>query len=144
MEKEKKTISVHIEVKLDQGLLSRGSNRSEVLNRDLGRLYDIYRYELSAMEFSPGEARLLAETLKYWHPDAGMARHLWNVVDDAIRLDRVDEKYGTDGQALVKKLRGLSISQALAITDAIERYWQAVARGRQPALEDYLPVKPAE
>ena len=38
--------------------------------------------------------------------------------------DRLAEKWGVDGPALVEKLRGLNEMQALAIIDAAERFWQ--------------------
>ncbi len=55
----------------------------------------------------------------------------------------VDEKWEVDGKALVEKLRGLSDTQALALIDAAERFWNERGDGQETettAIKKYFYV----
>ncbi|MDI6872116.1 MAG: hypothetical protein QME79_12385 [Bacillota bacterium] len=137
-----RTTSIWLRADIEEALAARGGSRSEVVSRDLMRLYDLYRHELAEVNLTASEAGLIVDVLNgTLITDAGQARLLWAEVEDGIKLDHLDEKWHVDGPALVEKLRGLRLSQALAIVDAAERFWAAVAAGKEPKVEDYLPVR---
>ncbi len=137
-----KNTSIYLHPDAQDAVETRGGSRSEVINRDLLRLYDLYRYELAELTFSEGEAGLIVDVLNgTLTAHASQAAMLWAEVADGIRLDHLDEKWQVDGEQLVATLKALRLAQCLAIVDAAERYWAAVGAGRKPAVEDYLPVR---
>lgn len=98
-------------------------SRSDVVSRDLDRLYSLYRRAIGSLDLTIQEASLILDVLTGSIYDVATAPMLWAAVDDRIRLDRLDEKWGIDGTALVEKLKSLNDVQALAIIDAGERFW---------------------
>ncbi|MCB0132562.1 MAG: hypothetical protein KDD78_16990, partial [Caldilineaceae bacterium] len=44
-------------------------------------------------------------------------------IEDAIRYEKLGDKWGVDGPALVEKLAGLTYIQKLALVDAINVWW---------------------
>lgn len=60
-----------------------------------------------------GEGRILTQ------PGQAIALN----VSDSIRLDRLDEKWGVDGKALVSKIAELDLPAQYALVDLIERFW---------------------
>ena len=106
---------------------SPSTSRSQVINRDLDRLYALYKRTLPEIQLSVPEAMLIVDALNGTvFYDAGSATLLWASVEDSIRLDGLADKWGVDGKALVEKLRGLTPAQSLAVIDAAERFWTAV------------------
>lgn len=104
----------------------RGSrDRSATIARDLARLYDLYKLALREVPLTVGEACLICDVLNGTMMDASSSTMLWAEVEDGIRLDRLDEKWGVDGDALVAKLKGLDRLTCLALVDAAERFWVA-------------------
>lgn len=118
------TISFYIRDPLINELRTRGENRSAVINRDLDRLYTLYKRALREVPLTVAEAWLIVDTLNGTIMDANSARMLWASVEDAVKLDGLDKKWDVDGQALIEKLRKLNDIQALALVDAAERFWQ--------------------
>jgi hypothetical protein len=98
--------------------------RSTVINRDLDRLYALYRRALAQVRLTTKETMLIADALNGILMDVTSVPLLWAQVQDAIALEHLDEKWQVDGQALVDKLRGLNEIQALAVVDAAERFWR--------------------
>lgn len=138
----RRTLDVHVTVTPDlaREIDSRGP-RSEVIRRDLERLYRLYRYAVREVTLTPEEACLIADALNGTLMDADSASTLWAEVDDAIRMDGLDAKWGVDGQALVKKLRGLDRTACLAIADAVERFWRECPQeDPRQAIRRFLPV----
>jgi hypothetical protein len=123
--KEPKTASIWLRPELEKELISRGSNRSQIIRRDLERLYTLYRLALREMKLTLPECWFIADMLNGSLMDAYTAGLLWAEAEDAIALDGLDKKWQVDGKALVKKLKALSHVQALALVDAAERFWQA-------------------
>lgn len=124
-------------------LAARGDNRSQVINRDLTRLYTLYRRALAEVPLSVEEACLLVDALNGALLDATTARLLWAEIEDACRLDHLDQKWQVDGQALVQKLKNLTDIQALALIDAAERFWNAPDVGQRnvrEAVKDYFNI----
>jgi hypothetical protein len=105
-------------------LVARSSSeqsRHATAQRDLDRYYTLLARSLPT--FTEAEASLLMDALNGTIAMPQTAHLLWAEIDDAIRLDRLDEKWGVDGQALHERLRALTPFQAMAILDAKERYW---------------------
>ena len=123
--KEPKTASIWLRPELEKELISRGSNRSQIIHRDLERLYTLYRLALREMKLTLPEAWFIVDMLNGTIMDANTAGLLWASAEDACALDGLDKKWQVDGKAFVEKLKALSPVQALALADAAERFWQA-------------------
>lgn len=95
-----------------------------IARRDLGRYYALLARELAAVQLTEAEASLLCDAGNGTLFEPSSIPLLWAEVDDAIRGDGLDRKWGVDGPALVAKLRALTPGQHYAVVDAIERFWQ--------------------
>ncbi len=121
----KQVVSFRVPQELEKEIIARG-NPSEVIRRDLERLYTLYRRALRRINLTPEEMKLIADSLNGLNGtimDASTAPMLWAQVEDAIKLDRLDQKWGVNGRELVEKLRELTDIEALAVVDAAERFW---------------------
>jgi hypothetical protein len=79
-----------------------------------------------ATHLTEAEARLICDALgDELIDDPVTARMLWAEVEDAVRFDRLDRKWGVNGPVLVARLRMLSGDEALAVCRAVERYRRA-------------------
>lgn len=101
----------------------RGDNRSGIINRDLERLYTMYRRAIREVPLALAEAQLIIDALNGSIFDAQSAPMLWANIEDACKLDGIDDKWGVDGPALVEKLHGLSAFHCMALIDGSERFW---------------------
>lgn len=101
-----------------------GVSSGSVASRDLGRYYALLDRALRQVVLSEGEASLLCDAMNGVLHTEKDAHLFWAGIDDAIRLDRLDAKWGVDGAALVDKLRDLGPCAAQAIVDAVERFWR--------------------
>ncbi|MDK2883320.1 MAG: hypothetical protein PWP58_1656 [Bacillota bacterium] len=115
-------ISVTLTPEVLTELHARGP-RSTVINRDLDRLYTLYRRALAQVGLTTREALLIADALNGILMDVTTVPLFWAQIQDAIAVEHLDKKWQVDGQALVEKLRGLNEIQALAVIDAAERFW---------------------
>lgn len=116
-------------------------NRSFVVNQQLKRYFDLLdqcRRDLRAL-LNDAECGLLLDVCNgVMFADPVSIRHLWGEVADAIKLDRVDQKWAVDGAALVEKLKGLSMGHLLAIVDSTELWWSRVSAGENPQPSELL------
>lgn len=105
-------------------LLQRGEDASTVSLRDLKRYYALLNYHLLELTFTANEASLVCEALKDYRfeDDSEQARTIWKRVDAAIQRDHLDQKWSVNS-TFIPKLRALSHLQAIALVDAVERYW---------------------
>ncbi|MEW5952606.1 MAG: hypothetical protein AB1815_02450 [Bacillota bacterium] len=126
----KKTISMYIHPSTEEEISRRGDNRSHVINRDLERLYTLYRRAIREVPLTESEACLIVDALNGSLYDAQSAPMLWASIQDAITLDGLAAKWRVDGAALVEKLRALSAFQSMALVDAAERFWSLPAESR--------------
>lgn len=108
---------------LAQEVDARGDNPNETARRDLERYYDLLRHELRSVVLTEPEALVVCDALNGARMDVAAARLVWAAVDDAIQHDSLGVKWAVDGTELVTKLRGLTTAQALALVDAVERWW---------------------
>ncbi|MDN5348540.1 MAG: hypothetical protein PWP65_2105 [Clostridia bacterium] len=128
-------IAIYLPDHLLTEVSSRGDNRSGIISRDLERLYTLYRRALAQVPLKVEEACLIVDALNGAKLEADTARLLWAEIEDAINLDHLDEKWQVDGSALVQKLRQLTDTQALALIDAAERFWEAADVGQRDVRE---------
>ena len=139
-----KTVGLYLYPETQKALSTRGDNRSAVINRDLGRLYELYGRAIREIPLALDEARLIVDMCNGTIFDARTAPLLWASVEDACHLDGLDEKWGIDGPVLVEKLKGLTQLQALALADAAEQFW-ALPDGERDLDKDvrkFFHVKP--
>ena len=125
-----KTLGVYLYSETINEVAVRGENRSQTINRDLERLYDLYRRAIQETPLPLAEASLLVDCLNGSLVDARSAGMLWANVEDGIKYDGLEGKWEVDGKALVEKLRRLNQVQCLALIDAAERFWALPATER--------------
>lgn len=136
------TLHITIPERISAEIDARGDNRSEVIRRDLERLYTLYKHALREVELTAGEACLICDVLNGVLMDATSASMLWAEVEDGIRMDDLDQKWGVDGPALVEKLRSLDRLTCLALVDAAERFWAASPQeDPRQAVKRFFPVR---
>lgn len=116
-------VAIWLTEEIEAEITSRGNNRSGTIQRDLSRLYTLYRRALQKLDFTESEAMLITEALNGTVHDANTAAMLWARVDDAIKLQNLDQTYGVDRETLMQKLKSLGDLEAMAVVDAVERYW---------------------
>lgn len=118
---------------LGRALAVRGDNPNEIAQRDIERYYAILDQELATVDLTEAEALTIIDATTGWYVEPHTARLLWAEVEDAIRLGQLSADRDIDGDALITKLRALTPAQAMAIIDAVERWW------RLRAVEDAAP-----
>lgn len=118
-----KTVGLYLRTSLEAELEERGDNRSHIINRDLDRLYTLYRRAIREVPLTLKEACLIVDTMNSTLMDANSAQLLWASVEDAINLDGLDVKWEVEGSELVGKLKGLTAFQCMALVDGAERFW---------------------
>jgi hypothetical protein len=117
-----------LEAELERrGELERGG-AADIVRRDLARYYQLLREEERRLPLSEQEWNLLRDALNGVLFDAIAWRFLDHEIADAIRLNRLDAKWGVDGSALIETLRTLCPGQTLAAVDAVERWWRDQVR----------------
>lgn len=121
----RKTVGVYLRDEIQEEINKRigAEGRSYVIERDLDRLYTLYKRAVKEVPLSLDEARLIVDCCNGTIYDARSAPMLWASVEDSCTLDGLDEKWSVDGPALVEKLKALTPIQALAIVDAAELFW---------------------
>lgn len=99
--------------------LPNADSRSGSINRGLDRYAELIE-RTPLPEFTPSEWGLVMDACRgtWWEPAANIAA-LWMGVDDALD-DGLSEKWGVDGIALVKRLKGLSFAEELRIVHELE------------------------
>ena len=105
--------------------------------RDLGRYRWLLADALASIELTEGEAALICDANNgmgtfdlYDEAPGGHEWRSWRFnVEDSIRLDGTDEKWGVDAKALLAKLADMTPVQLCAVADAVEKFW---ARCEEP------------
>ncbi len=126
--------------KLKAALLQRGDNTSAVGLRDLKRYYALLNYHLLELSLTASEAKLICEALKDYRfeDDSEQARIIWKQVDAATQQNQLNQKWSVNREALIRKLQGLTHLQAVALVDAVERYWVREQSNSHEPLETKL------
>lgn len=117
-----KPTSIRIPENIATELDCRGP-RSTIVNRDLGRLYDLYDRALRRIDLTVDEACLIVESMNGTIHDVRSGTRFWFGVQDSIELDGLAKNWSVDGVALIEKLSRLDEIGCMAIVDATERYW---------------------
>ena len=117
-----KTISFRVGAgQLAQQIASRDeSHANEIAKRDLERYYNLLGRSLATVDLTEAEANALCDANNGTLWENWSISLLWANVADTPGLD---EKWGIDSNALIGKIRSWSHPQALAVVDAIERFW---------------------
>ena len=120
----KQTVSLPEEIVAAMG--SRGDRLSTEITRNLNRyLYSLFeaRREMRS-QFGDQECGLILSATNgtmFSEPFSISLIHAG--VEDAIRYEKLDDKWGVDGPALVGKLAALTYIQKLALVDAVNVWW---------------------
>lgn len=111
--------------RLKESLLRRGDMLSAIALRDLARYYVFLNQCLVDISFTEGQARLLCDTLKGYDLDnnSEQVKAVCQRVVQAIERDQLNQKWGVNGEVLIRKLQAFSSPQAVALVDAVEQYW---------------------
>jgi len=81
-------------------------------------------------KFVPKELSALLDVLNgHWFREPWTVTWIPAEVEDAIRLNALDEKWQLSGPALLHTLRGLTLLESMALADAVERWWSSVGSG---------------
>lgn len=93
--------------------------------RDLERYYQVVRDELRQLPLERGEVLLILDAMNGAIVDlTAMYRSALVLgVQDHIRLNAADQKWGVDGGALMAKLSTMSPGMLMALCDLAERFW---------------------
>lgn len=134
--RDQKTIHVRVSEDMQNAIEARKdtafiSSTNRVVERDLARYYhllDEARKE-ACRQLSDDEQALIIDSLNGVMMDARTMRILPHQISDAISIDRLDGKWGVDGQALTEKLEAMTPFELAAIVDGVEVFWAAVSRG---------------
>lgn len=121
---------------LDALRLRDESNLSGAITRSLTRYFVLLAYERRDLrsQYSDKECSLILDACNgSAFFDAFSIRMLPAGVEDAIRFDKLDRKWGVDGPALVAKLQATTFSQRIALVDAVQRWWTLTTKpGESP------------
>lgn len=122
--------SLHLHIETDPALERELAARTveetapnEIARRDLLRYYDLLERTRLTLNFNENEYLLIMEALKGTLFNADVAGMIWAEVEDGIRMDHLDSKWGVDADGLIRRLRTLSLIQNLALADVAERFW---------------------
>lgn len=88
----------------------------------------LYRISLAGarakLRLTAAEARLILDACNgLWLTEEILGQHLRAEVQDAIRLNGHDEKWGVDGKSLVARLRELPLPLTAAVEIWIAEFW---------------------
>lgn len=106
-------------------------------HRDLERYYQLLADELALVPLTEPEALTIVAAARGWLIEPSSYRYLWIEIEDYLadqaedtgiaQLDRIPRLDAAGRAVLVAKLRALSPGAALAVCDAVERYWVRVS-----------------
>lgn len=74
---------------------------------------------------TPEEENAVLDATLSWFITPETAQYLWAEVEDAIRLEGLDRKWGVDGPALVEKLKRLCPAEAWVLVRDLRRRLRA-------------------
>ena len=107
-----------------------GASDGDMARSMLGQYLAVLALELRNSPFSAEEAALVCDALNgVWLRDITgspelILRSWWIEVEDGIKLNRLDAKWGVaDPAVLVAKCRAMSPGMSAAVIDAVGRWW---------------------
>jgi len=134
-----KRIQVWFPEEILKQITARGGDLSESIRESLTRYYALINYERKQISglFTPGELGMICDMSNgtYWTGGMIPLGILANC-EDAEQM--YYDKWETDRDELLAKLRSLNVTQEHALVDACERWWQAVGHGFNPPINQLL------
>lgn len=120
-----KRTAIYVGENLASYLEAREGPRSASINT----LADRYMHILagSRLDLSDAELSLIRDANNgtvFTPARTGLPGLAYNV-EDAIKLDNLDRKWGVDGAALVAKLRACTRAELACLVEDVERYWSS-------------------
>ncbi|BER92704.1 hypothetical protein [Atrimonas thermophila] len=86
--------------------------------------------ELKKLNLTLPETKLILDALNgLLITDPAQIKYLWAEIEDTIKLDDLDKKWGVNGEELVSKLRNASLPALYAIWDVAQRFWAKSGKG---------------
>lgn len=125
------TKSFYLDSKIIEQIEARADNRSETVNNDLEFYYLLLadaRRSLKAM-LTDGELYLICDAMNGTMIDTMSVKYLRHEIVDAIELNGLDSKHGVDKHALDKKFAHMSLTEQVALADAVRIFWSRVGKG---------------
>lgn len=101
-------------------------------DRDLARYQEALRHARHKLRqrLSSAEMSAVLDVLNgHWFSEPSSISYIYAEVEDAVELNRLDEKWGINGRYLVTLLSQLSYIESCALADAAEQFWTRVSRG---------------
>lgn len=134
-----KATSIRLTEQARIGVDQRGTP-TQAINEGLERYYQLLARTRKAMEnkFAAAELALIADSCNGTLFEAWSIPLLHANIEDAITLDRLNEKWGVEEELLLDKLKALTHVECHAMVDAVERFWKATARGETIEYADIL------
>lgn len=121
-------LTVYFPEQLHQQLRQRGLGDGEnVVKRDLERYYALLELSLKRVAFSEAEWDYLRDAMNGIIFSQELIPYLPRALADSVKdasFDGLGEKWGVDVDALVEKILRLSPTEALAVVDAVECFWE--------------------
>lgn len=101
----------------------------------------IYHHAMSGLRgvFSPNEIKLMVDafnTLALTPSHAG--QNLVVQIEDAVSIEKLDEKWDVDANAFLPKLRDLDRFQAACMEIALKGFWEQFSRDDGIPLEEWI------
>lgn len=141
-----KRITISVPEYIDTSMESRGGSgdgKSGAVVRTIDRYMAIINRSKIEMgkNFSSQECGLILDSCNgtAWADTVSIQLLPENIVD-GIEMDRLDQKWSVDGDALVRKMRGLTYAEKMAMVDAIQYWWDRVGNGEQPEYAELLTI----
>lgn len=121
-------INIYLPASIHEVLKKRGLGSGEnIIKRDLERYYTLLEHSLKRVSISEREWDYLRDALNGTIFTPEIIPYLPRALADAVKdsaFDGIGEKYGVDVDALLEKILNLSPSEALAVVDAVECWWE--------------------
>lgn len=130
-------------LRIEDDLYSQVAQRGEfapTARRDLERYYTLLAYARKSLfeTFTAAELSLMCDSCNGTLFEAWSMRLLSANIEDSILLDGIDKKWQVDAKALLEKLALINDAQTFALVDAMERFWEATARGENREIAKIL------
>jgi hypothetical protein len=122
-----KKISISVSPEILKEVESRVSDesRSYTIERDLSRLYEMYRLARIQMRdtFTADELCVFIDVGNGTRWDVSTVRHIHFAIEDAFLYEHFDQKWEVNKEELINKVLSLSLLEKMAIFDFVERFW---------------------
>lgn len=118
-----------INLSLDAALRKEMSTRVNDMQTDgqiakeiFNAFFTICRESLRRLELTEDEATCLVDCFNGTIIEFNYAHLIWANVEDAFKLEGLDQKYNLD-HSFIEKLKSLDVGTCVAILDAVKRFW---------------------